>query len=58
MQASAKTTACDSYRSSAYTKRLIRFKISLGGKKVDLIGVEETFRYFRGKKLLKTLGNP
>ena len=38
----SKYYACDSYKSSAYIKRLIRFNISLGTKKIDFIDLVET----------------
>ena len=38
----SKASAYDSYTSSAYIKRLIRFKISLATKKIDLIHLVET----------------
>ena len=38
-----KTSACDSYSCSAYIKRLIRFNISLGAKKIGFIDLVETY---------------
>ena len=54
-----KTEACDSYRSSAYINRLIRFNISLGTKKIDFTDLVETDddEIVKGTSLLVVLIN-